>query len=67
MRVVVTGATGTVGGAVLRRLLADGHEAVAAVRRLGPLASPTPPPRSTSTSPTPPRTAPRFAAPAASS
>ena len=32
-RVVVTGATGTVGGAVLRRLLADGHEAVAAVRQ----------------------------------
>ncbi len=33
MRVVVTGATGTVGGAVLRRLLDDGHEAVAAVRQ----------------------------------
>lgn len=33
MRVVVIGATGTVGGAVLRRLLADGHEAVAAVRQ----------------------------------
>ena len=33
MRIVVTGATGTVGGAVLRRLVADGHEAVAAVRR----------------------------------
>ena len=32
MRVVVTGATGTVGGAVLRRLINDGHEAVAAVR-----------------------------------
>lgn len=33
MRLVVTGATGTVGGAVLRRLLDDGHEAVAAVRQ----------------------------------
>ena len=33
MKTVVTGATGTVGGAVLRRLLADGHPAVAAVRR----------------------------------
>lgn len=33
MRIVVTGATGTVGGAVLRRLLEDGHEAVAAVRQ----------------------------------
>ncbi len=32
MRIVVTGATGTVGGAVLRRLLADGHHAVAATR-----------------------------------
>ncbi len=35
MRIVVTGATGTVGSAVLRRLLADGHEAVAAVRQPG--------------------------------
>ena len=35
MKTVVTGATGTVGGAVLRRLLADGHPAVAAVRRAG--------------------------------
>ena len=32
MRVVVTGATGTVGSAVLERLRADGHDAVAAVR-----------------------------------
>ncbi|GAB5536189.1 MAG: NmrA family NAD(P)-binding protein [Rubricoccaceae bacterium] len=32
-RIVVSGATGTVGGAVLRALLADGHEAVAAVRQ----------------------------------
>ena len=35
MKTVVTGATGTVGGAVLRRLLADGHPAVAAVRHAG--------------------------------
>ena len=35
MKTVVTGATGTVGGAVLHRLLADGHPAVAAVRRAG--------------------------------
>ncbi len=33
MRVLVTGATGTVGSAVLQRLLEDGHDAVAAVRR----------------------------------
>jgi uncharacterized protein YbjT (DUF2867 family) len=33
MRIVVTGATGTVGGAVLRRLLNSGHGAVAAVRQ----------------------------------
>lgn len=32
MRVVVTGATGTVGGVVLRHLLEGGHDAVAAVR-----------------------------------
>lgn len=35
MKTVVTGATGTVGSAVLRRLLDDGHEAVAAVRHAG--------------------------------
>ncbi|MGB3541732.1 SDR family oxidoreductase, partial [Rubrivirga sp.] len=35
MRVVVTGATGTVGTAVLNKLLADGHEAVAADRSGG--------------------------------
>ena len=40
MRIVVTGATGTVGGAVLRRLLADGHGAVAAVRRAASRALP---------------------------
>lgn len=32
MRILVTGATGTVGSAVLRRLAEDGHDAVAAVR-----------------------------------
>lgn len=34
MRVLVTGATGTVGRAVVERLLADGHTPVAAMRRL---------------------------------
>lgn len=33
MRILITGASGFVGGAVCRRLLADGHTVVAAVRR----------------------------------
>jgi len=36
MKILVTGATGFVGGAVIRRLAADGIQAVAAVRRPAP-------------------------------
>ena len=35
MRVLVTGAYGLIGSAVLARLHRDGHELVAAVRRIG--------------------------------
>jgi uncharacterized protein YbjT (DUF2867 family) len=38
MRVLLIGATGLIGSALLARLLADGHEVRAAARRLGPAA-----------------------------
>jgi uncharacterized protein YbjT (DUF2867 family) len=36
LRVLLTGATGLIGSAVLARLIADGHEVVAVTRRAGP-------------------------------